>query len=353
MLKQSSPEYNEMAKKVPAQEIMDFWNGKPHLRKHTDKSSKVYIKSIEMINILLEGEFRSCCPVNEVCIEMNNITEEELSREWSPEEIMQAIERFDYMCSEEYINDKRYFPKNLPDFIYNFRTENSFMFSVLGEDREVYGRPIKILDQYAFDLYKRRLFPSELNDDLNNKLIKNINYIALQQRSFEERVGQFCFFHVLKEKSFYLRHLEYIQELYEGKSSFSVNYLGAFTFQGFSDWLIKKYNVELYPSKQKIAEMKDKFEVDKIELERSNMQHIETLNTRKIRACSRGLNRYQRKPMEDSIELNLSHLEQSEKGLERFKVCNNCGKSYDSLQEGGSYKQDSMCTLCIMLEGNV
>lgn len=273
--------------------IIDFWNRQPHLRRHTDTNSKIYRNSIEMLNDLLGGNFKEKYPLNDMCIEINDITTEDLEREWSQEEIEEAIERFNYMMSPEYIADKKYFPKNLQDFIYNFRTEHSFIFSVLG-NREVFGRPIKPLEEEIVKLYQKTFFKYELSENDQNKLVKNVNYLVLQQQDFEQRVGQFCFFHPLKEKSFFKIHIEYIQSVYEGKANFSFNHLGAFTFQGFLEWLREKRGIEFYPSKKELFEMKEKFEKDKIELEKVNLEFNEILKRRKKWACSRGLNRFHR-----------------------------------------------------------
>ena len=226
--------------------------------------------------MLLNGEFGDRCPLDDDYMSDFGIKTHEIHKKWSVEEIKQAIDRFDFMCSSEYIADKTYYPKNFPEFIYNPRTEKSFIMTLLGEWKEVPGMAIKPLDQEILDMYRFSLFPMQITDDMYRKLTKNVNYIIKQQRVFQERVGQYTFYHELKDKGFYRRHIKYIEMNYQDNDNFGVEHIGPMTYGGFGIWLKNMFDIDLSPTETQIESIKRKYASDSVILKNRGQSTPET-----------------------------------------------------------------------------
>ena len=242
-------------------EILDHWNSHPCFTAHKDPSKKTYNMALWCLKTLMEGNTADKMPMDEDFLSDNNISQEELSHQFTPEEIKGVIDIYAKMFKPEYIADKSKWSRSLDYFIYNPKTKRSFFFTLTGE-REVSGFPPKILERSEVYMYREAFFPMQMPDNMYNKLIKNINFIVLKQRAFEETLGQYCYCHPLKQEMFYRRHREYISEVYQDREDFSVDHIGPMTFGGFEIWVNERYGVNLYPSHQEIYNAKEKFKKD-------------------------------------------------------------------------------------------
>ena len=278
----------------PVQEIMNYWNSLANLPVHSNMESKVYKASVQYLKGLLSGQFSKFYPLDPDYVEEQGFTAYELSKSWSAEEIEQAIERFNYMAGSQHIADKKYYPRNMPDFIYNPRTRKSFILSLLGEFREVPGRSEQCLDIKVFNDYLSQFFGySSLPEAQKNKLTRSVNYIIRQQRSFQETVGQFYHKHPLKDNGFFVYHRQFVDLEYYGKSDFGPQYIGPFTFRDFAPWLFTNFHINYSPKEQEIQQAKAWFEVETRKMQENDRSFSETLSERSEWLKNRGLNQMQ------------------------------------------------------------
>jgi hypothetical protein len=248
--------------------IFDYWNSQPNLRKHkTD--SKVYSEYIKYVDHLLNGSFGNRYTLTSFCIEMNNLSEEELGKKWTQEEIKDAIEKFNFMCGSDYSGDKQFFPKTISDFFYNPRTENSFIFSLLGEYRFPYGMKPKLLNKDVFDFYRNEYLPNKtLSETEEISFIKISNFLHNEQKKWETLIGRYFHDHKLKGKGFYKWHKFFINKEYRDRESFNLSYLGPLTWQSFCLYLKKEFKIDIYPCLGEIEKTKKIYEELEEELER-------------------------------------------------------------------------------------
>lgn len=242
-------------------DILNYWNSNPCFTAHRDSTRKTYNMALWCLKTLMEGQAAEKMPMDEDFLSDNNISQEELYHKFTPEEIKEVVDIYAKMCRPEYIADKSKWSRSLDYFIYNPKTKRSFFFTLTGE-REISGLPPKILNREEVYKYRNELFPMQMQENMYNKLIKNINFITQKQRMFESEMGQYCYSHPLKEDKFYRRHREYISETYRDRDDFSVDHIGPMTFPGFEVWVMDRYGVSLYPSHQEIHNAKEKFVKD-------------------------------------------------------------------------------------------
>lgn len=258
--------------------------------RHLNNDTKVYKNCIRLINLLMDGDF-GCCNLDEDYMSDYGIKTKDLINKWSEEELKEAIDRFDYMCSDIHIADKSYYPKNMSEFLYNPRTNKSFIMSLLGEWREVPGRPIKELYPRACAIYQNMFWSgTEFNLEQYNIFTRNVNYVVRQQMAFEEVIGKWYYYHMLKGFNFYLCHCNYIKQNYQDRDDFNINHIGPMTFDGCVAWLHEVYGVTLHPTSDEIERAKEQYDSD-TETMRKNVEYqdkillnrIEWLKTRRYR----------------------------------------------------------------------
>lgn len=282
---------------LPANEIIDYWNSCPNLVAHTRPESKVYQTALRYIELINSGQFCSRYVLDPDYIEEQGLTQNELSRAWAVDEIKQAIGRFSYMCSPDHIADKQYYPRNLPEFIYNPRSQRSFMYSLLGEYRDVPGAPVKCLDPATLEFYRLSFFEyAPLDKDGTIALTKAVNYIILQQRHFQETMGQFCHRHALKGQDFFRHHRWFLEDEYYGRPDFSPKFIGPFTYGGFGPWLSDRFGVNLKPDRDEIDRAKKVYVAEELEMQENDRVHAEQARVRKEWLENRVPNRWQVQP---------------------------------------------------------
>jgi hypothetical protein len=279
---------------LPANEIIRYWNSCSNLVAHTRPESKVYQTAVKYIDLINSGQFCGRYILDPDYIEEQGLTQEDLSKAWSDEEIKQSIERFSYMCGPDHVADKQYYPRNLPEFIYNPRSQRSFMYSLLGEFRDVPGRPVKCLDNATFEFYRLSFFEyAPLDKDGIIALTKAVNHIILQQRHFQEIMGQFCYRHPLKGQDFFRHHRWYLEDEYYGRPDFSPKFIGPFTYGGFGPWLFKNFAINLTPDRNEIEQAKKVYAAEEIKMQENDRRYSEQARIRKEWLENRGCNPWQ------------------------------------------------------------
>ena len=261
--------------------MIEYWNNQPNLRSHKE-DSKAYRDAYKYLCYLIDGRFGNRMTINPQCIEINSITEEELNKHWTKEEIRDAIDRFNYMCNSEYSADKQYFPKTFSDFIYNPRTENAFIFSLLGEDRVPFGMKPKILNSAIYEFYKNEYFPGKTETEVENIiLIKICNFISREQQKWQNSIGKYYHNHKLKGLGFVRTHKFFINKEYRDRDDFSINYLGQMTWQSYCLYLKKDLKIDIYPTVKQIDEARSKFEDEEEEIKRREEENRDKITLRK------------------------------------------------------------------------
>lgn len=278
MKKQTPPENNNIISDVAAQalEVLYYWNSLPYFTAHKDPSKKNYNMALWCVKTLLEGRAGDKMPFDEDFAGDNSIANFELCHKFTVEEIKEAIDKYSFMYSPEYIADKSKWSRALDYFIYNPTTKRSFFWTLTG-GREIPGAPAKPLDQTVVNMYRNTFFPGHIDDNVYQKLIKCTNYIVMQQRQFSERVGQHCYFHDLKDEKFYKKHIQYIELNYMDREDFRVDHIGALTYQGFPVWLKEFHGLRIYYSAGEIQAMKEKYEEDTKKIAESEKKAAELL----------------------------------------------------------------------------
>jgi len=242
-----------------AKAIIEYWSSLPYFTKHLDPTKKAYSMSVWLLKTLFEGKQGEKLALDDDFLSDNGIYNEELCHKFTVEEIKAAIDKYSQMYSPEFIADKSKWSRSLDYFIYNPVTKRSFFLTLTG-DREIPGAPLKMLEPKAVYYYQHYFwYGKDLNTEQQNLLIRNINYITMQQHAFEEKMGQWCYYNPLNGFGFYRYHLKYIEQEYQDREGFDIKHLGPMTFAGFSIWLKENYNVNLNPSHQEIEAAKAKY----------------------------------------------------------------------------------------------
>jgi len=282
--------------KAEAIEIIEYWSSLPHFTRHTDPAKKSYSMSIWCLKVLFEGKTGEKMPFDDDFASDNSITNAELSHKFTVEEIKAAIDKYSYMCGPEYIADKSKWSKSLDFFLYNQTTKRSFFFTLTG-DRDVPGAPVKCLDPATLEFYRLSFFEyAPLDKDGMIALTKAVNYIILQQRHFQETMGQFCHRHALKGQDFFRHHRWYLEDEYYGRPDFSPKFIGPFTYGGFGPWLSDRFGVNLKPDSTDIKAAKDKYATEELQMQENDRVHAEQARARKAWLESRVPNRWQVQP---------------------------------------------------------
>jgi len=278
MKKETFPINNNIISDVAAQalEVLYYWNSLPYFTAHRDPAKKNYNMALWCIKVLLEGKAGEKMPFDEDFAGDNSIANFELCHKFTVEEIKEAIDKYSFMYSPEYVADKSKWSRALDYFIYNPTTKRSFFWTLTG-GREIPGSPIKALDQRIVDMYCQSLFFTRMNAESVNKLVRAVNYVVMQQRAFTERVGQHCYWHPLKDDRFYKKHIQYIELNYQDRDDFRIDHLGPMTYQGFPVWLKEFHNIDINPSNAEIAAMKAKFEVNTVKIVENVKKEAELL----------------------------------------------------------------------------
>jgi len=304
-----------------AKEIIKYWNSKDNVGiRHNNPDTKVYKTSITLIEWLMTGDFYSHCPLEDDYAESYGITIQELMHSWSEPELKEAIDRYNYMCSEQYIADKSYYPRNMSEFMYNPRTKKSFIMTVLGEWRDVPGRPLKSLYPAASQLYINTFWDGGVLSPVQyNIIIRNVNYIIMQQRSFEDKIGKWFYYHELKGVSFYHCHCDYIRQNHQDREGFDANHIGPMTYAGFILWVKEMYGLNINPLDKEIQMAKAQYQIDS-EIMRANVEGQVKINAERLEWLKNRGNRA--KAIEDVVEQDKTNTglpEQNGEMLENFE----------------------------------
>lgn len=239
--------------------FVDYWSGKPHLTSHKS-SSKTYSKAAAKFHHLLNGTFGKYYTINQDYVHKNNISPKDPYKKWAPEEIYQAIDRYDDLLSGQYgIGSRDKLTKSCDAFLFNEMKGTSIFFTKAGQGRDNKLKKEEPLDPDVLKLYKTAFFRSGMNETEEQELIKCVNFVIYREAEFREKIEGILRLPKIQDNNFFHVHIKFLSDIYLDSGVFQINYI-KWRWKNYIMWLRKNYGYEynLDPDEKFLEEMRNK-----------------------------------------------------------------------------------------------
>ena len=233
--------------------LVEYWNSKPNLRTHRVPSND-YQNAAGMFNMLQNGVFGNIYHIDQEYVRKNHIKPDSPRRQFSENEIKEVIDKFDLMCSPDYVSKiKDKYPKSCSSFLYNTKTMTSFFMALYSSDKDI--KPIKEepLRKDVVDYYKENL-RLKLNENEENDLNVCINFLEKRRKEYINIVGEENSSCYVDSAKFFKTHLKWVQEELFDRGKRDIWMIANRTSWGnFVNWLKKNYGFD-YNNHEKVLE---------------------------------------------------------------------------------------------------
>lgn len=226
--------------------FLEYWNSKPNLRTHK-VTSKDYQNAAGMFNMLQNGVFGNLYRIEHEYAQTNKIKPETMRKVFTEEEIKAVIDKFDLMCSSDYVSKiKDGYPKSCSAFLWNPKTNRSFFMALYSSDNDI--KPIKEapMRQDVIDYYKDSLRLRNLNESEEADLVRSVNFIERRKVEYEKKMNQYggCPYR-LSGGNFYKTHLEWVRIKLQDTGRFELwKIANKFSWGDFVKWVKSNYGSE-------------------------------------------------------------------------------------------------------------
>ena len=158
----------DLGKKPPPEidPLIDFWNQNPFVRSHKNTQSKVYLECMKRLSETKNGKLNNY-PIDEEWMVRTSLPLDWLTECWTDEIILTALlnlrKAFNKHC---WPANKKSLPDNFPNFVYNERTNKSWLVIFRANAPE--------------NFRKRRTYPEWVEDEFGIELVKMFQEICYE-----------------------------------------------------------------------------------------------------------------------------------------------------------------------------
>lgn len=243
--------------------FVDYWARKPHLTTHKP-ATKTYSEAARKFCLLLSGNFGRYYTVNQEYMVKNKIDHRDLYKKWTPEEIYEAIDRYDDLLSGQYgLGSRDKLTTNCSQFLFNERTGNSIFLTKVGNGHENKSYQEKPLKPEIVEKYHKTFFPKSLNDVEEQELIKCVNFVVYREQEYRDKIKGVLDLSKLRGDKFFDMHIKFLTDKYYDLGYFQLNYI-KWRWAQYLSWLKQEYgpDYELRPDNRFLKEMMRRNEQD-------------------------------------------------------------------------------------------